>query len=107
VMGIGGRKLHTDAHASAHVAGDSSLKNKVRVKLEDRCESALLGVMAYMQVLDFPQDGFHLRVCVLFGLKGPHPHVVCMVVDDEQALTEAMWGWDFNWTPKVRGHVQE
>jgi hypothetical protein len=30
-----------------------------------------------------------------------------MVVDDEQALAEAMWGGDINLTPKVKGHVQE
>jgi hypothetical protein len=64
--------------------------------------------MARMQVLDFQQDGFQLRACVVFRLnKEPHPHVVCMVVDDEQAIVEAMWGGDINLTPKVRGHVQE
>jgi hypothetical protein len=33
VMSIGGRKLHTDAQASAHVAYDKSLKDIVRVEL--------------------------------------------------------------------------
>jgi hypothetical protein len=37
VMGIWGRKLRTDAHASTHMAGYSSLKNRVRVKLKYRC----------------------------------------------------------------------
>jgi hypothetical protein len=27
-----------------------------------------------------------------------------MVVDDEQAIAEAMWGGDINWTPKVKRH---
>jgi predicted RNA-binding protein YlxR (DUF448 family) len=49
-------------------------------------------VMVCMQVSDIQQDGFHLRACVVSGLKKPHPHLVCMVVDDEQAVAEAMWG---------------
>jgi hypothetical protein len=61
VMGIRGSKLHADAHASAHMAGDSNLKDRVRVELEDRCERAGLGVMACMQVLDFQQNGFELK----------------------------------------------
>jgi hypothetical protein len=40
VMVIRGRKLHADAHASAHMAGDSNLKDRVRVEVEDRCERA-------------------------------------------------------------------
>jgi hypothetical protein len=40
VMGMWGRKLNTDALASAHLADDSSLKDGVRVELEDRCERA-------------------------------------------------------------------
>jgi hypothetical protein len=40
VMGTGGRKLHIDAQASAHLAIDCSLKNIVKVKLQDRCERA-------------------------------------------------------------------
>jgi hypothetical protein len=40
VMGIGGRELHTDAHASTHMAGRTSLKNRFRVKLKDRGEGA-------------------------------------------------------------------
>jgi hypothetical protein len=30
-----------------------------------------------------------------------------MVVDDEQAVAEAMWGGDTNGTPEVRGEVEE
>jgi hypothetical protein len=30
-----------------------------------------------------------------------------MVVDDEQALAESMWGGDINKTPKVKGHVEK
>jgi hypothetical protein len=30
-----------------------------------------------------------------------------VVVDDEHAIAEVMWGGDINWTPKVRGHVEE
>jgi hypothetical protein len=40
VMGIGGRKLHTDVHASTHLAGYNNLKTKVRVKLKCRGEGA-------------------------------------------------------------------
>ena len=49
-----------------------------------------MGVMACVQVSDFEQDGFQLIACVGFRLKEPHPHVVCMVVDDEHAVAEAM-----------------
>jgi hypothetical protein len=34
-------------------------------------------------------------------------HVVCVVVDDEQAITQSMRGGDIDWTPKVKGHVQK
>jgi hypothetical protein len=30
-----------------------------------------------------------------------------MVVDDEQAVAEAMCGGDINWTPEVNGEVEE
>jgi hypothetical protein len=77
VMGIGGRELRTDAHASTHMAGHSILKNRVRVKLKDWGEGALLGVRAGMQVSGFWQNGFQLRATVVFGHKEPHPHIVC------------------------------
>jgi hypothetical protein len=32
---------------------------------------------------------------------------MCVVVDDEQAIAEAMWGGDINRTPKVKGHVEK
>ena len=47
-------------------------------------------VMACMQVFDVHHDGFQLRAGVVFGRKEPHPHVMCVVVDDEQAAAEAM-----------------
>jgi hypothetical protein len=40
VMGIGGRELHTDTHASAHLTSSSNLKDIVRVKIKDRGEGA-------------------------------------------------------------------
>jgi hypothetical protein len=30
-----------------------------------------------------------------------------VVVNDEQSLAEAMWGEDVDWSPEVRGHVEE
>jgi hypothetical protein len=30
-----------------------------------------------------------------------------VVVNDEQAVAEAMWGGDVGWSPKVRGKVDE
>jgi hypothetical protein len=46
--------------------------------------------MAGMQMFDVQEDGFQLRTCVVFRLKEPHPHVVGVVVDYEQAVEEAM-----------------
>jgi hypothetical protein len=60
-----------------------------------------------MQVSDIQLDGFQLTACVVFGLKEPHPHVMCGLVDDEHAVGEATWGGDIHWTPKVRGHVEK
>jgi hypothetical protein len=60
-----------------------------------------------MQVSDVEQDAFQLRAGVVFCLKKPHPHVMCVVVDDEYAKAEAMWGGDIHWTPKIRGHVEK
>jgi hypothetical protein len=56
-----------------------------------------------MQVFDVQHNGFRLSACVVFGLEEPHPHVMGMVVDDEQAVAEAMWGGGINMTPKVGG----
>jgi hypothetical protein len=60
-----------------------------------------------MQVSDVKHDGFQLNACVIFGLKEPHPHVMCVVVDDEHAIAEAMWGGDIHWSPKVIGEVDK
>jgi hypothetical protein len=45
-------------------------------------------------MLDFQQDGFQLGAYVVFGLKEPHPHVMCMVADDKHAIAEAICGGD-------------
>jgi DNA-binding LacI/PurR family transcriptional regulator len=55
-----------------------------------------MGVMACMQVPDVQHDGFQLTTYVVFCYKEPHPHVMCVVVDDEQAIKEAMWGGDIH-----------
>jgi hypothetical protein len=58
-----------------------------------------------MQVLDVQEDGFQLRTRIVIGLEEPHPHVLSVVVNDEQVVAEAMWGGDVDWSPEVRGHV--
>jgi hypothetical protein len=93
-MGIGGRELHPNAEAGAHLPGDNGFKHKVRVEFYDWCERAGLSIMVCMQVLNVQQYGFQLIACVVLALKEPHPHGV--VVDDEMALAEAMWGGDIN-----------
>jgi hypothetical protein len=52
-----------------------------------------------MQVLDVQEDGFQLQTRIVFGLEKPHPHVMGVVVNDEQAVAEAMWGGDVDWSP--------
>jgi hypothetical protein len=64
-------------------------------------------VMACMQVFNVQYDGFKLRVGVVFGLKEQHLHVMCVVVDDEQAVAEAMWRGDIHWTPKVKRQIEK
>jgi hypothetical protein len=99
--------LDPDAEVCAHLASDNSFKHRVGIKLEDWCERARLGVMAGMQVFDVQEDCFQLRTCVVFTLQEPHPHVVGVVVDDEQAVAEAMWGGDIDWSSEVSGQVEE
>jgi hypothetical protein len=60
-----------------------------------------------MQVFDVKEDGFQLRTCVVFRLKEPHPHVVGVVVDYEQAIAETMWGGDIDWSLEISGQVEE
>jgi hypothetical protein len=61
-----------------------------------------------MHMLDVQEDGFQFRTRIVFGLEEPHPHVMGVVVNDEQqAIAEAMWGGDVDWSPEVRGHVEE
>ena len=60
-----------------------------------------------MQVLDVLEDGFQLRTRIVFWLEEPHPHVMGVVVNDEQAIEEAMWGGDVDRSPQVRGEVEE
>jgi hypothetical protein len=52
-----------------------------------------------MQVLDVHEDGFQLRTRIVFGLEEPHPHVMGVVVNDEQAVAEAMWRGVDDWSP--------
>jgi hypothetical protein len=52
-------------------------------------------------VFDVQKNCFQLR------LQEPHPYVVGVVVDDEQAIAEAMWEGDNDWSPAVSGHVEE
>jgi pyrimidine deaminase RibD-like protein len=49
-----------------------------------------------MQVYDVQHHGFQLIASVVLGLKEPHPHVRCVIVDDEQAVAEVMWGGDIH-----------
>jgi hypothetical protein len=51
-----------------------------------------------MQVADLQED---LRACIVFGLQEPYPHAVFVVINDEQAMAEAIWGWDIHMTPNV------
>jgi hypothetical protein len=107
MVGVWGRELDPDAEVCAHLAGECSFKDRIRVKFYDWCERARLGVMAAIQVLDVQEDGFQLRTCVVFRLEEPHPHVMGVVVKDEQAVAVAMWGGDVDWSPEVRGHIEE
>jgi hypothetical protein len=50
---------------------------------------------------------FQLSACVVLALTEPHPHVMGVVVDDEEAVAEAMWGVDINWTLEVKGQVEK
>jgi hypothetical protein len=94
--------MHPHAKAVTHMAGDSSLEHRVKVEFYEWCERAGVGVMACMQVLDVHQYGFRLRACVVLALKEPHPHVMGVVVDDDQAVAEAMRGGDIKWTLEVK-----
>jgi hypothetical protein len=94
VVGVWRRELDPDAEMCANLAGDWSFKDRVRVKFYVRCERARLGVMTCMHVLDVHEDGFQLRTRIVFKHEEPHPHVMGVVVNDEQALAEAMWGGD-------------
>jgi hypothetical protein len=107
VVDVWGRELHPDAEVCAHPASDSSFRHKVGVKLEDWCERARLGVMAGMQVFDAQEDCYQIRTCVVFRLKKSHPHIVGVVVDDEQAVAEAMWGGDIDKSLEISGQVEE
>ena len=60
-----------------------------------------------MQVLNVQQDSFELKACVVLALKEQHPHVMGVVVDDEHAVAEAMWGGDIDWAQEVIGQVKE
>jgi hypothetical protein len=90
VVSVWGRELYPNAEVCAHMASGNNFKHIVGVKLEDWCERARLGVMAGMHVFDVQEDCFQLRTCVVFRVQEPHPHVVGVVVDDEQAVPEAM-----------------
>jgi hypothetical protein len=60
-----------------------------------------------MQVLDVHEGGFQLRTRIVFRLEEPYPHVMGVVVNDEQAVAEAMWGGDVDCSPEVKGQVEE
>jgi hypothetical protein len=54
-----------------------------------------------MQVAELQPDVFQFGACIVFGLQEAHPHVVCVVIDDEQAVAEAMWRWYIHMAPSV------
>jgi hypothetical protein len=66
----------------AHLAGDCSFKDIVRVKFYDWCERARLGVMTCMRVLAVQEDGFQLRTRIVCGLEELHPHAMGVVVKE-------------------------
>jgi hypothetical protein len=90
-VSVWGRELDPDAEVCAHLAGDCSFKDIVRVKFHSWCIRARLEVMTCMRVLDVHEDGFQPRTRIVFGLEEPHQHVMGVVVNDEQAVAEAMW----------------
>jgi hypothetical protein len=53
--------------------------------------------------VECPTRWFLAQRRVVLGLKEPHPHVMGMVVDDEQPAVESMWGGDIN----TKGHVEK
>jgi hypothetical protein len=63
--------------------------------------------MACMQVADLQHDAFEFRACIIRGFQEPHPHVVCVVIDDKQEVAHAMCGWDIHKTSDVLGEVPQ
>jgi hypothetical protein len=58
-------------------------------------------------VADFQQVGLKLRARVVFGLNETHPHVVGVMVDDEEVIAKSVRGGDIHWGPDVGRQVHE
>jgi hypothetical protein len=59
--------------------------------------SMVLGVC----VSDFQEGGLKGCACFVFRLEKTHPHVICVVVSDEQAVAKSMRGRDIDMAPNV------
>jgi hypothetical protein len=50
---------------------------------------------------NFQENGLKGRACFVYGLEKTHPHVMCVVINDEQAVAKSMRGRDIDRAPNV------
>jgi pyrimidine deaminase RibD-like protein len=54
-----------------------------------------------MGVMRVEEDGLQLGAGLIFGLSKPNPNKICVVVNDKQAIAQAVWRGDADGTPHV------
>jgi hypothetical protein len=58
-------------------------------------------------VLDLQEDGHEGSAGFVLGFQETHPHVICVLVNDEHVIAKATRGRDIDMAPNVAGHVHE
>jgi hypothetical protein len=101
VMCVWGKELCADAKLGVQALRVSILKHRITVEFDGGGihirESMVFGV----SVSDFQEDGLKGRACFVFRLEKTHPHVMYVVVNDEQAVAKAMRGRNIDMAPNV------
>jgi len=64
-----------------------------------------VGVITGMSVPRVEEDGLQFRARLILRLQKPHPHEVSVVVDDQQAIPQAVGGGYTDRTPQITRHV--
>jgi hypothetical protein len=54
-----------------------------------------------MDVFDFQWDRLEQSALFVLSFHEPNPHKVSVLINDKDAIAQAMWSWNADWAPQV------